>query len=201
MVAINGEDHCREFTFECRVGPDQCVGAALTKREAKQIAAKNMLERLEDKSLDSESTSGDSIDSDNQTVPWVIPLLEIPSVEEVLNEYRRLKKPYIKPVTDGLRYRKNFFLKLPEPNRREAQRILTIDDSFSPIDVVDQTFKALHINYTVEKVSGNKLRFALIDCDFDCVIFGHPHELYFEVIHYLRTMLNFQNVEESIGFK
>lgn len=180
----------------CKIGQNQCNGTALKKSEARKIAAKKMLELLDENI----STSDDSFDSDRfEAVPWVIPLLEMPSVKDVLDEYRRLRKPHIKPVTDPLRYRRNFFLKFPEANTKMAQDILKDDEIFRPIEIVDRVLRALNLNYTVERVENNNRRFALVDCAFDCVIVGRDHELLPKVVDYLKIMLNVKNVEEAIA--
>lgn len=180
----------------CRIGHNQCNGTAPQKKKARQIAAIKMLELLDENSL----TSDDSADSERfEAVPWVIPLLEMPSVKDVLDEYRRLRKPHIKPVTDPLRYRRNFFLKFPEANKKMAQDILKDDEIFRPIEIIDRVLKALNLKYTVERMQNNNRRFALVDCDFDCVIVGREHELLPKVVNYFKTMLNVQNVEEAIA--
>lgn len=199
-VSVGGADHQRVFTMGCKIGYNQCNGTAPKKREARQIAAKKMLELLDENSLTSVDSDGNSVDSDRfEAVPWLIPLLEMPSVKEVLDEYRRLRKPHIKPVTDPLRYRKNFFLKFPEANKKMAQDILKNDEICRPMEIVDRVLRALNLKYTNERVQNNNRRFALVDCDFDCVIVGREHELLPKVVNYLKTMLNVQNVEEAIA--
>lgn len=194
-----GEPHRRQFTFSCKVGGMEFDGTASTKKEAKQIAAKAMLYYFEEMLKENASEFSKSSSSGSEiVVPWVIPLLELPSVEQVLDDYRRMRKPHIKPVVDGLRYRKNFFLKLPEANRREAQKILMDHDYLPSMDIVDLAFKALNLKYKIDSLPENALRFSLVDCDYDCVICGHRFELFEKIIQYLKTMLNVCNVDESI---
>lgn len=198
-ISVTGESHQREFTYGCKMGQTVCQGKGSTKKEAKKAAAKKMLDLLNGMPQSDDSIAdSDSVSSASSDVPCIIPLVELRSVEEVMEEYRKLRKPYIKPVRDGLRYRQNYFLKLPEDNRKMAQAILASSDFLSASEVVDQVFMALNIKYTVDRVQ-NDLRFALINCDFDCVFCEKPDELYDIIVNYLKTMLNAQNVDEAIG--
>lgn len=47
-VSAEGPPHCREFTYDCRVASITTRAKASTKKQAKQIAAKEMLDRYVD---------------------------------------------------------------------------------------------------------------------------------------------------------
>lgn len=133
-----------------------------------------------------------------ENVPWAIPIEEIPTVEDVLAEYRRLKKQYIPPARESLRYRKNFFLKLPNENKKKAKQLLirTHSGFINSRHIVDEVLKALNLDYKVETRCGQCV-FTLKDCDYDCVLIARPAELFDKVIDYLKTMLNVQNAAEG----
>lgn len=147
-------------------------------------------------SCDSNQTGFCSINS-SDLVPIVIPLLEVPSIEEILADYRRLKKPYIQPVKDGLRYRKNYFIRLPSADRNNAQQALmhNVSSSISAEDIVDQTCRALHLEYEIRAMSTppKYKRFCLLDTKYDCVIIDHIDIIFSKIIDYFKTMLNLQN--------
>lgn len=193
-VSIRVEDHKPQFTFACRLGSNHTSGTAMTKKGAKQKAASEMLKFIE--GIAAQDSSDCSSMSSDGPVKTVIPLLEVPSIEEVLAEYRQRKKPYIQPVKGGLRNRRNFFLKLPIEKRRKAGEILMNRTGYLPSsEIVSEAFKAMGIDYEVKDMDKprNIKRFSTLESNFDCVIIAQSDELYEMVIDYLKTMLNLQN--------
>ncbi|XP_055308511.1 uncharacterized protein LOC129572558 [Sitodiplosis mosellana] len=201
-ISVTGEgSHKPEFTYRCKLGTNETYGVAATKKEAKRIASEEMLKKLEAQLEREDSTSCDSSSiCSNEVVPNVLPLMNLPTVEEVLAEYRRLKKPYLQPVVDGLRYRKNFFMNLPAGDRRMAQQVLTNrSDVVSAKEMVDQTCKVLNLKYEIKpmKTPPNYLRFCLIDTKYDCVFIEHSNKLFSRIVEYFKTMLKMQNLAEK----
>lgn len=153
-----------------------------------------------------DTTSCDSIGSSSigstEVIPNVLPLMELPTVEEILAEYRRRRKPYLKPIVDGIRFRKNFFLNLPATDKRKAQRVLTDNRWLSPKEIVDQTCKVLNINYEIRSMyqPSNFKRFSFVDSKYDCVLIDHADKLFIKVADYFRTMLNIENPAEPSSF-
>ncbi|XP_031621587.1 uncharacterized protein LOC116339698 [Contarinia nasturtii] len=195
--SVIGKDHQREFTFSCRVGTLHTHGKATTKKVARRIAANKMLELLgivlEENSTtsDSSQTELSSVYSDTSTsVPNAIPVLDVPSVEQILADYRRLKKPYLQPVKNGLRYRKNFFSKLPPSNQSYAKHVLSHRGFFTSREVVDNACMALNLKYEIKPMSSppNFERFYLLETDYDCVVIDHIDTLFDKVIDYLKTI-------------
>lgn len=185
---MSGEDHRKEFQIACKLGNVQRIGIGASKKEAKQKAANEMLENL--KSDMDESASESTLNESNDNVAWVIPIENLPSVEEVLAEYRRLRKLQAKPVTVGIRYRQNFFMNLPEKNRKQATQILTskFTEYLSPKEVVNGALDALGLKYEVTFQHGHYI-FELKDCSYDCVLASKTSNIYERVISYLKTML------------
>lgn len=150
---------------------------------------------------DTASCDSNSTISSSDVVPNVLPLMELPTVEEVLAEYRRLRKPYIQPAVDGLRYRKNFFINLPAANRRKAQEILTINymGQLSTKEIVVEALRVLGLKYQITSMDkpANYKRFYLVDSEFDCVIIERGDILFVKIMDYLKTMLNLQDPTES----
>lgn len=199
-ISVTGAgSHKPQFTFRCKLGSNETFGTGATKKEAKRKASEEMLTWLEANSGDDTTSCGSSSISSNEIVPNIIPLVDLPSVEEILAEYRRLQKPYIQPTVDGLRYRKDFFIKLPADDRRRAQMILSNRAGLlSDWDIVDQVCKALALKYEFKAMATppNYRRFSLIDSKYDCVIIEHADKLCGRIIEYFKTMLNMQKLAD-----
>lgn len=177
-------------------------GKANTKKEARRQASGEMLKLLEalidkEDTTSCDSISGSSIGS-SEVVPNVLPLMELPTVEEILAEYRRRKKPYLQPPVDGLRYRKNFFLNLPAADKCKAQKVLTDNRWNSPEETVFQTCEVLNIKYEIRSMyqPSNFKRFSFVGSKYDCVVIDHADKLFIKVADYFRTMLNIENPAE-----
>lgn len=199
-ISVTGAgSHRPEFTFRCRLGRIEKFGVGPTKKEAKRKASEEMLMHLKVSLVDDSTSCDSSSICSNETVPDVLPLLELPTVEETLAEYRRLRKPYIQPAVDGLRYRKDFFIKLPADDRRRAQKILNNRGGvLSDRDIVDQVCKALNLKYEFKAMSTpiNYRRFSLVDSKYDCVLIEHSDRLCGRIIEYFKTMLNMQKLTD-----
>lgn len=121
---------------------------------------------------------------------------ELPTVDEVLAEYRKMKcKPTTSAKTD-LRHRKDFFLKLPKENQTNAKQVLMTDYS-NPIEaklIIHKAMQALNLEYEIKKFGADRAIFTLNDPNYDCTIAERPGELFDRVIDYLKTMLNMQKV-------
>lgn len=202
-MSVTGESHLREFTFGCRLGLHLTYGCGFTKKDAKKKAASEMLKLIKNGVVKVESTddSFNTTSSDNSDGPVniVLPVLEVPTVDEILAEYRRLARPYIQPIENGLRNRRNFFLKLPAEKRRYVEQLLSRNRSYrSSQEIVSDCFKAMEIGYEIKSMAKplNFKRFCITDVKYDCVIIAQSDELYEKVIDYLKTMFNLQKVED-----
>lgn len=180
---VNGEPHKREFTYACFVGNNECTGKGLTKKSAQRMAAEKMLKLLNDMPADRRTKNDD--------FPNPVPIIDLPSVEEILAEYRRLKAPHIKPVPCSLRKRSNFFLELPEDDQSEARKILMEKSAMFATDaeMVHLVCTALNLKYEIVNKWHYKI-FSLIDCDYDCVIVDSAGALFEKVIDFFKIMLN-----------
>lgn len=194
-VVIGGEEHRKEFKTTCTIDNFQLSGCGFQKKEAKQKAAMEMLAYLKGNAdIDGTSSESESLSSCSD-VPWILPIEELPSVEDVLAEYRRLKSQHHVPkVMTGIRYRKNFFMKLPKENRNQAIQILThtYTGIVSPKEIVGAALCALGLQYKIDVKSENHI-FSLINCKYDCVLIGQSFDIYDKVVQYLKVMLNVQN--------
>lgn len=124
--------------------------------------------------------------------------LHLPTIEEVIAEYHRLKTPYIKRQTSLLRIRPNFFLKLPKADRANARVLLTTKNGMSHSDkeIVHLVCESLKLKFKIDDIylkNGIHKIFSLIDCEYDCVIVGTDTTLFAEVIKYLKIMLDIES--------
>lgn len=182
-MQASGEPHKPEFTVICQLASIKRTGRFSTKKGAKQIAAQAMLDIVQNI-------------PQNENQQQIATINAEPS-EKTFRTYRELKKSDIKHVPIRLRNRHNFFLLLPEDDRREAEKIIMGKDGIHEYltykDKVDLTCKALKIEYEVKDIPNHpRHKMFILSGDFDCVIASEESTLYDKIIDYLKTMLNFQ---------
>lgn len=178
-MQASGQPHRPEFTCHCQLSHLQSTGKGLTKKSAKQNAAQEMLLLVKTVSEDKSQKQ--------------IKVLESEPVEETFRTFRELKKSGIKPKMVRIRDRHNFFLRLPNEDRKAAHQILKSNSAAigTNKDVVDLVCKALKLQYEIKPVPGhteNNKIFVLLG-DFDCVIADKEPILYDRIIKYFRTMM------------
>lgn len=179
-----GEPHRPQFTIICKLASIKRTGTFSTKKGAKQLAAKAMLDIVQNISLPEEQQQ--------------IATLDAEPTEKILRTYRELKKNNIKYTTIKLRQRHNFFRRLPAEDKTVAYGILMKDDAMtdSTKEMADLTCKALKLKYEIKDIPDHPLRFKafVLTGDYDCVIVGKEPDLYDNVIAYFKSMLNFTYV-------
>lgn len=180
MVSSIGQPHKKEFTYVCTVERYECHGKASKKQHAKQIAAMAMIELLESKQSEIAATKS-SIS---------MKIEELPPIEEVVAQYRKLRSKSASTVKGNLRDRHNFFLNLPDANQKKAKEILNRTRSTDAKYVVHEVMKALNLKYEVKRINGNKSIFTLVNSPYDCTCTAKSDEIFTNVIDYLKTMLN-----------
>lgn len=180
-MAVSGEPHRREFTYHCQLSHLQSIGKGLTKKGARQTAAQEMLSLVKNMS-----------ENENQNQKQITPV-ETEPIEETFRTYRELKKSDIKPSTVRIRDRHNYFLRLPNDDRKAAYQILKSTSAAigTNKDVVDLVCKALKLRYEIKDVPGHvgKNKIFVLVGDFDCVISDKEPILYDRIIRYFKTMM------------
>lgn len=190
MVSSTGQDHQKQFSFACIVEKYQCQGTASKKQIAKQNAAMAMIKLIEEKIEANELDSVDGV----QRSSVAMTIEDLPTVKEVLAQYRRMKCKSTVPAMSNLRHRKDFFLKLPEQNQMNAKQVL-MNVYSNPVEakyIVHETMKALKLKYDIRKFGANRAIFTLNEPTFECTIAETCEELFGRVIDYLKNMLNMQ---------
>lgn len=181
MKRAYGEPHAPVFTVICQLSSISRTGTHSTKKGAKQIAARAVLEVVQQFSQNEEQQQ--------------LATVEAEPPEKLFKTYRELKQSGIKPTSQRLRDRHMFFLRLPENDRNEANKILLDDSGIygTNKDKVDMTCNALKLKYDITNVPndprGRKI-FALSKCNHDCVLSGREPDLYDEIIQHFKIMLN-----------
>lgn len=182
MLQACGDPHRPVFTVKCQLSSISRTGTYSTKKGAKQIAARAVLDIVQKFSQNEE-----------QQQIATVPHSEPP--EKLFITYRELKNSGIKPKTIRLRDRHQFFLRLPGKDRIEANKYLLDQSGIygTSKDVVDLVCDALKLKYNIynvpNDVRGRKI-FALSNANHDCVLTGGEPELYDDVIDHFKTMLN-----------
>lgn len=175
----SGQPHRPEFTCQCQLSHLESTGKGLTKKSAKQNAAQEMLSLVKNMS-----------ENENEKQ---ITTIEAEPPEETFRTYRELKKSDIKPTSVRIRDRHNFFLRLPNDDRKAAYKILKSNSAAigTNKDVVDLVCKTLKLRYEIKEVPGHigKNKIFVLLGDFDCVITDKEPILYDRIITYFKTMM------------
>lgn len=171
-------------TCVCRISDITRTGTSSTKKVAKQIAAREMLNAVE------------SIEESNKLNR--IATIDVEPPEKIFRAYVALKRRSVRPRgPEKIRNRHCFYLQLPEEDRNEARNILMDDSSAiygTSKDRVHLACTALKLKYNVSIIENHPKQFSVFYLigDHDCVIAGKEDDLYNRVIDYLKTMLNLQ---------
>lgn len=182
LTAMSGEPHRPSFTYTCQVKDRKCDGTAASKKCAKNLAAKAMLDVV----------YNDLLPNDDS----MIPSMELPDVEEILAAYAKCKSSEgnVRPKKRGVRAMCNPFRGVSDEQLRRAASILTGRHLFTtkPSDMIEATCKALKMEYEIKTVRGhaNMRQFLLKDSPYDCVLIEEVDILHERVLAYFRIMLN-----------
>lgn len=177
-----GEPHLPQFTVICQLASIKRTGTSSRIRDAKQIAARQMLELVQNFHQNEEKMQVATVQSEPP--------------EKVFRRYYELKAEGIKPTVVRLRSRHNFLMRLPEDHRNEATQILLDNSGIygSNQDKVELVCNALKIRYHIQDVPDHPLSFKLffLRDNIDCVFTGKEPDLYDRIVDYFKTMLNLQ---------
>lgn len=173
----DGEDHCPIFTAVCQLASIKRTSESVTRKNAKQIAARAVLEIVQ-----------------NENQLQLAPAVSDPP-KKLFRSYHELRKtPQVKSMAKTLHNRHNFFLQLPEEDRVRAQEIL-IDDGITNKDKVALACNALKLQYEIQSANRKQPNFKIFSLKegYDCVLMGKVPDLYDRIIDYFKTMLNLQS--------
>lgn len=178
----SGEPHSPIFTYVCQVSKIKRTGTFSTKKGAKQIAAREMLEAVRNC-------------VQNNKEEKLTSTIDAEPPEKLFRAYRELRQLPVKSKAIRLRDRHNFFLHLPEADRREAIKILTDDSSVIYGTAKDRVYlacRALKLEYDVSDIPNHRQQFKAFYLlgDHDCVIAAKEEDLYNNIITHLKTMLD-----------
>nr|AFX89026.1 R2D2 isoform a [Mayetiola destructor] len=153
-----GEPHRPRFTIVCSLSSIQRTGTSTTKKSAKQLAAKAMLDVVQNISQNEELQQVATLDAE--------------PTEKILKTYRELKKSDNKYTAIRLRDRHQYFRQLPAEDRNKAYDILMKDGAMtdSSQEIVDLTCRALNLKYQIKAIPDHPERvkaFILLG-DYDC---------------------------------
>lgn len=182
MQQACGEPHRPVFTVLCQLSSIKRTGVFSTKKGAKQIAARLVLEIIQRFNQNQDQMQIATIESEPP--------------EKLFLTYRELRKSEIKPIKVSIRNRHNFFLRLPKEDRDEIQKIL-IDQSGiygTNKDKVNLACAAMKVKYSVQNIPdprGYEI-FSFYCSNHDCVIIDKEPDLYDRVIDHFKIMLNIQ---------
>lgn len=186
-----GQPHAPVFTYVCQVASIKRTGTFSTKKGAKQIATRAVIDVLQKFKQNEEQMQIATVDADQNEGQRQVENDD----DEPLPTYNKLKESQSKLWAPRLRDRHNYFLQLPKEHRIEAEKIL-MDDSpdIKSSDKVDQACTALKLKYNVIDAPNHEegLKIFHLRGNYDCVIAAKEIDLYNRVIDYFKTMLNLQ---------
>lgn len=164
------------FTITCAFKEYRTEGCSRTKKDAKKLAAKQMIEQIDHLINPSECDEPPSPPK-NYTI------------DEVLALYRKHHKWNRTRTSDLLSERHFFFEKFPDDQKQAAKEILQMDDSHRQI--VHEFCRVLNIKYQVMPVpkKPHYSSFELLVAGFDCVIVEKEPEIWDRIVDYFKAML------------
>lgn len=169
------------FTAVCEVPSVKRQATASTKKDAKQCAARAVLEAIQ-----------------NENQPQSTAAVSSPPTK-LFRTYRTLRpNTQATSLTDKLRNRHNFLLTLPVEDRMRARDILLDKSGIygnSNKDKIAFTCAALKLDYEIRSPNKNRQNFKVftLKIDKDCVLMGNANDLYDRIIDYFKTMLNIES--------
>lgn len=173
-----GAPHAPEFTVECRVASITRVGTFSTKKGAKQIAAQEMLNVIQQMSNDYSELQ-------------VATLNDYPP-ETHIKTYREMKNSDIKIHPGTLLSDRHKFFQNMENAQKEQLRKILFDLNETPKEKVHLLCMELNWKYNVSQVkdhpSGNMYLFELRGVNYDVVLTGTVPTLYEDILNYLKMM-------------
>lgn len=182
MQQAYGEPHRPVFTVFCQLSSIKRTGIYSTKRGAKQLAARAVLNIVQSCSLNEEQMQ--------------IANVRAEPPEKLLVTYREYRQLEIKPAKITLRNRHNFFLRLPKEDRDEIQKILMDESDIygTEKDKVDLSCAIMKIKYDVRDFPGQLHQYKIFSFknQHDCVLIDKEPDLYDRVINHFKIMLNLQ---------
>lgn len=175
-----GEPHRPSFTVLCQLSSIKRTGTFYTKRGAKQIAARAVLNIIQGFPQNEELQK--------------IAIVTTEKSEKTFPTYRDLKHDNIEPVQIKLRDRHRFFRQLPKEDCDVACNIL-VDKSGNFVtnkDKVDSICATLKLNFEVKDIPNHKEHYQvfLLESDYGCAIADEQAVLYDRVVDHFKIMLN-----------
>lgn len=184
IASMSGEPHSPSFTYICKINDRTCEGTALSKQRAKNRAAELMLDIV----------YNDLIPSNEN----YLPIAKVRDVEEVLEEYRRIKaidNNFGTKKSSCKRISRNPFVNVSTVLRERAVKLLSPDDllACSSVEIINAICKAMELEYEITALPthpGNTKQLTLKNCATDFVLIEEESVLGTRFFKYCRNMLN-----------
>lgn len=175
LKGFTGPSNEPVFTIECAFKEFRTEGIARTKKDAKKVSAKLMVQQIDHLVNPPEDEA---------------PLEEQKActIDEILALYRKHHK-WNRTPSDKLSDRHFYFEKFPDDKKAAAKKILQTDDT--PREIIDAFCKELNIKYKVSCVPKcpHYKAFELLVVDFDCIIINKEPEIWNNIVDYFKAMM------------
>ncbi|KAF5272715.1 hypothetical protein FQA39_LY07742 [Lamprigera yunnana] len=137
QVSDVGPSHCKEFTYDCKIASIYTRATAGTKKQAKQLAAKDMIERVMQalpellESLNASTSSRAIVDSDHEAYETYKSIKKLgkpkPNLSLKIEDYDGHLKNIVKERGLNLDAVRGYLLKQDETTLKELLTLLELD--------------------------------------------------------------------------
>lgn len=191
MLQACGEPHKPLFTVLCQLASIKRTGIALTKKVAKQIAARRVL-KIVQSALQQNENEQQIATLDSESEP----------TEKVPQTYLQWKRSGTKHLAIRLNERHNWLeTQLSQEDRNAVYDILCGKDAvrYKDSELVDRVCDQLNLKYDVCPIAQHPQKFStfVLRGNYDVVLVNETDKLYSRAVDYFKTMMNFQKIESS----
>lgn len=175
LKGFSGPSNDPVFTIECAFKEFRAEGCARTKKDAKKVSAKLMLEKI-----------GHLVNPPEDDAP--LEEQKVYTIDEILALFRKHHK-WNRTPSGKLSDRHFYFEKFPADKKAAAKRILQTNDTQR--EIIDAFCKELNIKYQVSSVPRRPqyTAFELLVVDFDCIIINKEPEIWSNIVDYFKAMM------------
>uniref|UniRef100_A0A1L8DGT8 Putative staufen n=2 Tax=Nyssomyia neivai TaxID=330878 RepID=A0A1L8DGT8_9DIPT len=179
-IDARGPSHAPTFTYRCEVGEIKRTAEHTTKKGAKQLAAKEMVDVIQ------------KMYPDNKKV--LVPLSEAKKMEEEQTQrkfknYREWKNSDLKTLPGvKLADRHNFFANLADTDPEKYANAMLVFQIAEP-DEEEAHLLAKALGYKLFVTNEPGYTVLEMDCDFETVHIGQRHHIFRDFLSYMRVML------------
>uniref|UniRef100_A0A6B2EGQ0 Putative staufen n=1 Tax=Phlebotomus kandelakii TaxID=1109342 RepID=A0A6B2EGQ0_9DIPT len=186
-ISSCGPSHAPSFTFKCEMSQISKTATHSTKKGAKQLVAKAMLDLVQEMFPDDQKILvplDEAMQSDQERT------------DQIFKSYREWKNSDSK-ILPGVKLadRHNFFVNLPPETYARAMNVMAMQETDQ--EKVHLLADALGYKLNVSRELGENGELVVLElaCDFETVHFGYVQHIYRDFLSYMKIMLNLNSLD------